>query len=111
MVEPIISFKDFGFQYDSQSEPTLKHINLDIFPGEKVLLAGPSGSGKSTLGRCINGLIPQSYPGEITGSATVAGHDIKDSSIFELSFSVGTVLQDPDSRFVGEGGYRFFPRE
>ncbi|KRL55076.1 ABC transporter ATP-binding protein [Furfurilactobacillus rossiae] len=101
MVEPIISFKDFGFQYDSQSEPTLKHINLDIFPGEKVLLAGPSGSGKSTLGRCINGLIPQSYPGEITGSATVAGHDIKDSSIFELSFSVGTVLQDPDSQFVG----------
>ena len=101
MSAPIISFKDFSFQYNSQSEPTLRHINLDIYPGEKVLIAGPSGSGKSTLGRCLNGLIPQSYPGTIQGSATVAGRDVTNSSIFDLSMDVGTVLQDPDSQFVG----------
>lgn len=101
MSAPIISFKDFSFQYNSQTEPTLRHINLDIYPGEKVLIAGPSGSGKSTLGRCLNGLIPQSYTGTISGQATVAGQDITQSSIFALSQHVGTVLQDPDSQFVG----------
>ena len=46
---PVISFKDFSFQYRAQKKPTLTGINLDIYPGEKVLIAGPSGSGKSTL--------------------------------------------------------------
>ena len=32
----------------------LKHINLDIYPGEVVCVIGPSGSGKSTLLRCVN---------------------------------------------------------
>lgn len=50
MAEPIISFKDYGFQYLAQASPTLYHINLDIYPGEKVLIAGASGSGKSTIG-------------------------------------------------------------
>lgn len=101
MTKPIISFQDFSFQYNSQTEPTLRHIDLDIYPGEKVLIAGPSGSGKSTLGRCLNGLIPQSYSGTISGTATIADQVITDSSIFDLSQDVGTVLQDPDSQFVG----------
>ena len=74
-MEPIISFRDFGFQYRAQAEPTLRHINLDIYPGEKVLIAGASGSGKS--------MEPQK------------------ESIFALSKSVGTVLQDPDGQFIG----------
>ena len=61
---PVISFKDFSFQYRAQKKPTLTGINLDIYPGEKVLIAGPSGSGKSTLAGCINGLNPFSNPGE-----------------------------------------------
>ena len=51
---PIISFKNFSFQYRAQKKPTLKEINLDIYPGERVLIAGPSGCGKSTLAGCIN---------------------------------------------------------
>lgn len=99
--EPIISFKDFSFQYDAQKQPTLKNINLDIYPGQKVLICGASGSGKSTVGNCINGLIPFSYRGKITGTLTVDGINTVDSSIFELSTRVGTVLQDPDGQFVG----------
>lgn len=99
--EAVIEFRDFSFQYYSQKKPTLKHINLSIHKGEKVLIVGPSGSGKSTVGNCINGLNPFSYHGEMTGSLTVCGRETKDLSVFELSRSVGTVLQDPDGQFIG----------
>ena len=98
---PIISFKNFSFQYRAQKKPTLQDINLDIYPGERVLIAGPSGSGKSTLAACINGLNPFSNPGECSGTLTVDGVDAPHSSIFELAAHVGTVLQDPDGQFIG----------
>lgn len=100
-MEPIISFKNFSFQYNAQKNPTLKDIDLDIYPGEKILICGASGSGKSTLGNCINGLIPFSLNGKMEGQLIVDGIQTKDSSIFELSTRVGTVLQDPDGQFVG----------
>lgn len=100
-MKPIIEFKDFSFKYNAQKNPTLNNINLSIYPGEKILICGPSGSGKSTLGNCLNGLIPFSYPGEIKGSLIVDGIETKNSSIFELSNHIGTVLQDPDGQFVG----------
>ena len=98
---PVISFKDFSFQYRAQKKPTLTGINLDIYPGEKVLIAGPSGSGKSTLAGCVNGLNPFSNPGECKGSLIVDGVDAPHSSIFELAAHVGPVLQDPDGQFIG----------
>lgn len=100
-MEPIIEFKNFSFKYRSQKEPTLHNINLTIYPGEKVLIAGPSGSGKSTLAHCINGLVPFSYSGEITGSYTIKGQDPSKLGIFGLSKLVGTVLQDTDGQFIG----------
>ena len=98
---PIISFKNFSFQYRAQKKPTLQDINLDIYPGERVLIAGPSGSGKSTLAASINGLNPFSNPGECTGTLMVDGVDAPHSSIFDLAAHVGTVLQDPDGQFIG----------
>ncbi|MDE8689285.1 ABC transporter ATP-binding protein [Faecalibacterium sp. DFI.5.82] len=99
--KPIISFRNFSFQYRAQKRPTLTDINLEIYPGERVLIAGPSGSGKSTLAGCINGLNPFSNPGKCTGTLTVDGVDAPHSSLFELSAHVGTVLQDPDGQFIG----------
>ena len=101
MAQPLISFQDYGFQYMAQAEPTLHNIDLDIYPGEKVLIAGTSGSGKSTIGNCINGLIPFAYPGQKTGKIIVDGKEADQSSIFELSHTVGTVLQDTDGQFIG----------
>lgn len=101
MSSPIISFQNYGFQYMAQAKPTLYNINLDIYPGEKVLIAGTSGSGKSTIGNCINGLIPFAYPGQKTGELLVDGKEADKSSIFELSHTVGTVLQDTDGQFIG----------
>ena len=99
--KPVIEFENFQFQYFSQAKPTLYDINLKIYEGEKVLIVGPSGSGKSTLGNCLNGLIPFSYKGEITGSLKINCVETKTSNIFELSKSVGTVLQDADGQFIG----------
>ena len=99
--KPIISFRNFSFQYRAQKRPTLTDINLEIYPGERVLIAGPSGSGKSTLAGCINGLNPFSNPGACTGTLTVDGVAAPHSSLFELSAHVGTVLQDPDGQFIG----------
>lgn len=101
MRKPMIEFEDFSFQYHVQSCPTLKHIQLTIYEGEKVLIVGPSGSGKSTLAHCINGLIPHIYRGETTGSFKINGQDALSKSIFERSMIVGTVLQNPDDQFIG----------
>lgn len=101
MNELLLQFKNFGFQYNAQSKPTLYDIDLEVRRGEKILIAGPSGCGKSTLAHCINGLIPFSYNGKMSGSVTVCGKETKKLSLFEISKHVGTVLQDSDGQFVG----------
>ncbi|MNW39750.1 putative HMP/thiamine import ATP-binding protein YkoD [compost metagenome] len=101
-MQPVISFRNFSFRYKSQTRPTVKNVNLNIMPGEKIWIAGPSGSGKSTLAHCINGLIPFSYSGEITGELLLNGQEVSGRSIFERSRSVGTILQNPDAQFVGQ---------
>ena len=101
MKKPIIQFEDFSFQYQAQLEPTLKHINLTIYEGEKVLLIGPSGSGKSTLGQCLNGIIPNIYKGQASGQLLIKGQPAFDSSIYDKSNLVSTVLQDTDGQFIG----------
>lgn len=101
MVEPFIDFQHVTFKYHAQSEPTLHDVSFQIYPGEKVLIAGASGSGKTTLLRLLNGLIPQAYQGDITGELTINGKKILNQSLFDLSLQAGTVLQDYDAQFVG----------
>ncbi len=101
MNDVIIEFKDLGFQYRAQAKPTLYNINLTVKKGEKILIAGPSGCGKSTMASLINGLIPFSYKGEITGSILINGKESRNMSMFDISHIVGTVLQDSDAQFVG----------
>ena len=101
MSKTIIEFKELGFQYRAQANPTLYNINLKIEKGEKILIAGPSGCGKSTMASLINGLIPFSYKGTITGSLLINGTESREMSLFDISHIVGTVLQDSDAQFVG----------
>ena len=101
MIIPILHFENFSFQYQAQTEPTLKNVNLTIYEGEKVLIVGPSGSGKSTLGQCLNGIIPTIYHGEMSGNLWIQGKSAFGSSIYDLSNLVSTVLQDTDGQFIG----------
>lgn len=101
-MQAVITFRQFSFRYKNQSEPTLKNIHLEITRGEKIWIAGPSGSGKSTLAHCINGLIPFSYGGEMSGQLLLDGQDASAMTIFERSRRVGTILQNPDAQFVGQ---------
>lgn len=96
-----INFTNFTFKYKSQKNPTLIDIDFTIKEGEKILIIGPSGSGKSTIAKAINAQIPNAYDGDIKGDVKICDKDIKESSIFDLSLKVGTVLQDTDGQFVG----------
>ncbi|WEM43411.1 DUF3744 domain-containing protein [Photobacterium sp. DA100] len=96
-----IQFTDFSFKYWALQQPTLKNINLTINKGEKVVIVGPSGSGKSTLGQCLNGLIPFSVKGDITGSLKINGKETQQMDLHQCTSMVGTVLQDTDGQFVG----------
>ncbi len=97
---PIIEFSNVSFKYRVQQEPTLKNINLKIYPGEKVLIAGQSGSGKSTLAHCLNALIPCSFKGDMSGTLRVDGEIPSKLGVFGMSQIVGTVLQDTDGQFI-----------
>jgi energy-coupling factor transporter ATP-binding protein EcfA2 len=96
-----LRFEDFGFQYRTQSAPTLHNICLRVGRGEKILIVGPSGSGKSTLAHCVNGLVPHAYKGDCSGTHLLDGQAAAKLGIFDISRKVGTVLQDADGQFVG----------
>jgi energy-coupling factor transporter ATP-binding protein EcfA2 len=96
-----LEVKGLTFQYHSRNEPAIKDISLTLTTGEILLLAGASGCGKTTLMRCINGLIPRIYRGELKGEISIFGNSINNLSMSELSQNVGTVLQDPERQIVG----------
>ena len=75
---------EFEFQYSQESTPTLRKVSGNIPAGRCVVLCGGSGCGKSTLLRCLNGLIPQFYEGELTGFCRLDGHGTADLSIGEI---------------------------
>jgi energy-coupling factor transport system ATP-binding protein len=93
--------EDLSFRYRSRTEPAIKNISLQIEPGQVVLIAGASGCGKTTLARCINGLIPRSYKGDLSGRILLLGQETRDMPLARISQMVGTVLQDPERQILG----------
>ena len=78
----------------------LDDINLSFPKGSFVGLVGPSGCGKTTLARCMNGLIPHFYPGEMTGRVVVDGWDTREHPAHQLAQKVGLVFQNPENQLV-----------
>ncbi len=97
---PAIQVSNLTFTYSGTNHPVLQQINLNIQPGEFLVLAGPSGCGKSTLARCLTGFIPHEYPGLLKGSVMVYGQNTRNHSIYTLARYINLVQQDPDGQLV-----------
>lgn len=98
MTDSVIVIEDLTYTYPNSDQPTLKDVNLEIERGEFVLVVGKSGCGKSTLVRCINGLIPHLFGGEINGRVLVHGKEVGKHPIWKLARHVGMVFQNPTSQ-------------
>jgi energy-coupling factor transport system ATP-binding protein len=101
MAELPLVVDDLSFRYRDRQGAAIHNISFEAKPGEILLIAGASGCGKTTLIRCINGLIPRSYKGEISGSVRVFGVDVQDWKLSQISQKIGTVLQDPERQILG----------
>lgn len=95
-----IEFQNVTFTYAGSDEPAIKNINLQIKPGEIVLITGPAGSGKTTLCSCINGLIPHFHEGQLSGTVLVGPYNTLKARVGGLASLVGMVFQDPESQLV-----------
>lgn len=86
--EPIIQLQGVNKWYGQFH--VLKDINLNVSPGERIVLCGPSGSGKSTTIRCINRL-EEHQQGRIIVDGVELTHDLK--QIEAVRREVGMVFQ------------------
>ena len=97
---PLLEVEGLTFRYRRATEPALRDVSFKLEAGEILLVAGPSGCGKSTLIRALNGLIPHSYRGDLSGEVRVDGARTTDRRLRDLATLVGTVLQDPAKQVV-----------
>ncbi len=96
----LISVSGLRYAYPGAAVAALDGVELEIEPGEFVLVAGGSGSGKSTLLRAISGLVPHFHGGTFAGHVRVAGDDTREHGPGQLARHVGTLFQDPESQIV-----------
>ena len=95
----MIEFQHVSFRYPEGGEGGLHDVSLTIPDGQCVLLCGRSGCGKTTLTRLVNGLIPQFFPGELTGRVLLDGEDLAALPMYRISEKVGSVFQNPRTQF------------
>lgn len=99
-VSPLV-VDNLSFRYRDRAGTAIQRISFSAEAGELLLLAGASGCGKTTLIRCINGLVPRSYKGELLGEVRLQGQPIANLTLARISQLVGTVLQDPERQILG----------
>ena len=98
---PALAVEQLSFKYRDRPDYALRDVSFELEAGQIMLVAGTSGCGKTTLIRCLNGLIPRSYRGELEGRIRLHGEETSDKSLAAISQIVGTVLQDPERQILG----------
>ena len=96
-----VIIESLSYQYPETASYALQDISLRIQPGEFVSIIGANGAGKTTLCSAIRGFVPHFYEGTLSGTVTVAGKRIADSSIGELAADIGYVFQNPFTQMSG----------
>ena len=97
-MEPILRFENVAFRHRGAPSPALDGVDLELFPGETVVLLGASGAGKSTLCLAVNGLVPHFLKGEFSGRVLVAGRDTRGQAPRTFADLVGVIFQDFESQ-------------
>ena len=97
--EPIIKVENLTFVYNAESDNpivALRNVNLEVYPGDYIVIVGHNGSGKSTLAKNLNALLK---PTE--GDVWVKGMNSKDpANTLPIRSTVGMVFQIPDNQIV-----------
>jgi len=97
-VKKMINSQDVSFKYLHTNDPFLKNINLEVTPGECVLICGSSGSGKTTFSRLINGISPNYLEGDLKGQLYTTDLKAGEAEIEEYVPVVGSVFQNPKTQ-------------
>ncbi|MCT4564678.1 MAG: energy-coupling factor ABC transporter ATP-binding protein [Maledivibacter sp.] len=95
---PAIEIDNLYFKYKGQSDYILNGINLNIQRGEVLAIVGLSGNGKSTLCYTLNGIIPNTFKGNLQGNVKIFGENVRDMNMAKLATIIGVVFQDPDTQ-------------
>jgi energy-coupling factor transporter ATP-binding protein EcfA2 len=95
---PAIAARNLSFTYAGAEKPSMENVSITAEKGEFVVLTGPSGCGKTTFCRCLNGLIPNFYSGDLRGELQVDGINVSEKSTAELAAHVGFVFQNPENQ-------------
>ena len=95
MGKVVVDVKDFSFKYRQTKHKALKNVSFQVEEGSFFCIIGANGSGKSTLCNALVGLIPHYFVGKMSGSVTIDGSVVEDSTIADLSTKIGLVFQNP----------------
>ncbi|NPV77978.1 MAG: ATP-binding cassette domain-containing protein [Anaerolineae bacterium] len=95
---PAIEMIDVSYRYPRSKKIVIKNLNLTVKQGEFLAVMGENGAGKSTLCQILNGIIPHSLHGKLSGKILVQGLDTQETPISVLSTKVGIVLDDPENQ-------------
>lgn len=94
-----IRIDDISFSYDGTGNGKIKNIRISVPEGACIVLTGRSGCGKTTVTRLLNGLIPEFFAGELTGSVFVDEDNLAEKQIYEIAEKTGSVFQNPKTQF------------
>jgi energy-coupling factor transport system ATP-binding protein len=95
-----IEYRDVSFTYLHYDKPAISNISLNIQEGSLSAIIGKLGSGKSTLLRMMNGLVPNHFPGNMTGKVMVDGVDTQTVEVPEIAKTLNMVFDDPVLQIV-----------